>query len=148
MDSPGGSPGACRKPKRESSLEINVLGAFDPGPNQQPGSIPSKLPLFNSGEERKDRRIQRASFLNVESPSFFPAGSLDPRCQLCIFMGKTSPEAQRHKQQSMLLVPMDSPGITITRPLSVFGLEDAPGEAEGPLWFSWGGFALSLLAVQ
>ncbi|XP_034284743.1 acyl-CoA dehydrogenase family member 10 [Pantherophis guttatus] len=54
------------------------------------------------------------------------SGSLDPRCQLCIFMGKTNPEAQRHKQQSMLLVPMDSPGITVTRPLSVFGLEDAP----------------------
>ncbi|KAM6423102.1 acyl-CoA dehydrogenase family member 10 isoform 1-T1 [Liasis olivaceus] len=54
------------------------------------------------------------------------SGSLDPRCQLCIFMGKTNPEAQRHKQQSMLLVPMDTPGITVTRPLSVFGLEDAP----------------------
>ncbi|XP_029139869.1 acyl-CoA dehydrogenase family member 10 [Protobothrops mucrosquamatus] len=54
------------------------------------------------------------------------SGSLDPRCQLCIFMGKTNPEAQKHKQQSMLLVPMDSPGLTVTRPLSVFGLEDAP----------------------
>uniref|UniRef100_A0A8C6YJ56 Acyl-CoA dehydrogenase family member 10 n=1 Tax=Naja naja TaxID=35670 RepID=A0A8C6YJ56_NAJNA len=54
------------------------------------------------------------------------SGSLDPRCQLCLFMGKTNPEAQRHQQQSMLLVPMDSPGITVTRPLSVFGLEDAP----------------------
>ncbi|XP_070619393.1 acyl-CoA dehydrogenase family member 10 isoform X2 [Erythrolamprus reginae] len=53
-------------------------------------------------------------------------GSLDPRCQLCIFMGKSDPGAQRHKQQSMLLVPMDSPGLTVTRPLNVFGLEDAP----------------------
>uniref|UniRef100_A0A670ZRS5 Acyl-CoA dehydrogenase family member 10 n=1 Tax=Pseudonaja textilis TaxID=8673 RepID=A0A670ZRS5_PSETE len=54
------------------------------------------------------------------------SGSLDPRCQLCLFMGKSNPEAQRHQQQSMLLVPMDTPGITVTRPLSVFGLEDAP----------------------
>ncbi|XP_034974282.2 acyl-CoA dehydrogenase family member 10 isoform X2 [Zootoca vivipara] len=54
------------------------------------------------------------------------SGSLDPRCQLCVFMGKTDPNAQRHKQQSMLLVPMDTPGVTIVRPLSVYGLEDAP----------------------
>ncbi|XP_061459477.1 acyl-CoA dehydrogenase family member 10 isoform X2 [Rhineura floridana] len=54
------------------------------------------------------------------------SGSLDPRCQLCIFMGKTDPTAQRHKQQSMLLVPMDTPGITVIRPLSVYGLDDAP----------------------
>uniref|UniRef100_A0A670IS18 Acyl-CoA dehydrogenase family member 11 n=1 Tax=Podarcis muralis TaxID=64176 RepID=A0A670IS18_PODMU len=54
------------------------------------------------------------------------SGSLDPRCQLCIFMGKTDPTAQRHKQQSMLLVPMDTPGIAILRPLSVYGLDDAP----------------------
>ncbi|XP_074869155.1 acyl-CoA dehydrogenase family member 10 isoform X2 [Carettochelys insculpta] len=54
------------------------------------------------------------------------SGALDPRCQLCVFMGKTDPEAPRHKQQSMLLVPMDTPGITVTRPLSVFGEEDPP----------------------
>ncbi|KAH0625627.1 hypothetical protein JD844_015217 [Phrynosoma platyrhinos] len=54
------------------------------------------------------------------------SGSLDPRCQLCIFMGKTDPTAPRHKQQSMLLVAMDTPGITVTRPLTVYGLEDAP----------------------
>ncbi|XP_042297752.1 acyl-CoA dehydrogenase family member 10 isoform X2 [Sceloporus undulatus] len=54
------------------------------------------------------------------------SGSLDPRCQLCIFMGKTDPTAPRHKQQSMLLVAMDTPGITVTRPLTVYGLDDAP----------------------
>ncbi|KAJ7309822.1 hypothetical protein JRQ81_007892 [Phrynocephalus forsythii] len=54
------------------------------------------------------------------------SGSLDPRCELCIFMGKTDPSAPRHRQQSMVLVPMDAPGITVTRPLSVYGLDDAP----------------------
>lgn len=54
------------------------------------------------------------------------SGSLDPRCQLCIFMGKTDPTALRHKQQSMLLVPMATPGIKVTRPLTVYGLDDAP----------------------
>ncbi|XP_048370155.1 acyl-CoA dehydrogenase family member 10 [Sphaerodactylus townsendi] len=54
------------------------------------------------------------------------SGSLDPRCQLCIFMGKTDPTAPRHQQQSMLLVPMNTPGMTVTRPLTVYGLDDAP----------------------
>ncbi|GAB1290125.1 Acyl-CoA dehydrogenase family member 10 [Apodemus speciosus] len=49
------------------------------------------------------------------------------RCKLCVFMGKTDPQAPRHQQQSMILVPMDTPGITVIRPLtSVFGLEDPP----------------------
>ncbi|XP_054852904.1 acyl-CoA dehydrogenase family member 10 [Eublepharis macularius] len=54
------------------------------------------------------------------------SGSLDPRCQLCIFMGKTDPTAPRHKQQSMILVPMNTPGLTVTRLLTVYGLDDAP----------------------
>src|SRR5207249_8145357 len=59
------------------------------------------------------------------------SGSGDPRCKLAIFMGKTDPNGPRHKQQSMILVPMDSRGITITRLLPVFGYDDAPhGHAE------------------
>ncbi|XP_052024346.1 acyl-CoA dehydrogenase family member 10 isoform X2 [Apodemus sylvaticus] len=58
---------------------------------------------------------------------WWTSGILDPRCKLCVFMGKTDPQAPRHQQQSMILVPMDTPGITVIRPLSVFGLEDPPG---------------------
>ena len=59
------------------------------------------------------------------------SGAGDPRCQLAIFMGKTDPTAPKHKQQSMILVPMDAPGITVRRMLSVFGYDDAPhGHAE------------------
>src|SRR6058998_3995710 len=59
------------------------------------------------------------------------SGAGDPRCRLAIFMGKTDPNGPRHKQQSMILVPMDSRGITITRLLPVFGYDDAPhGHAE------------------
>jgi acyl-CoA dehydrogenase len=59
------------------------------------------------------------------------SGAGDPRCKLCIFMGKTDPEAPPHQQQSMVLVPMDTPGVTIKRLLSVFGYDDAPhGHAE------------------
>lgn len=59
------------------------------------------------------------------------SGAGDPRCRVAIFMGKTDPDAPRHRQQSMILVPMDAPGIRIHRVLPVFGYDDAPhGHAE------------------
>src|SRR5579872_6650083 len=62
---------------------------------------------------------------------WWTSGAGDPRCKLCIFMGKTEPSAPRHRQQSMILVPMDVPGISVRRLLSVFGYDDAPhGHAE------------------
>ncbi|XP_077811278.1 acyl-CoA dehydrogenase family member 10 isoform X10 [Macaca mulatta] len=67
------------------------------------------------------------SFYVINGHKWWITGILDPRCQLCVFMGKTDPHAPRHRQQSVLLVPMDTPGIKIIRPLTVYGLEDAPG---------------------
>jgi acyl-CoA dehydrogenase len=62
---------------------------------------------------------------------WWTSGAGDPRCQICIFMGKTDPAAPAHKQQSMILVPMNSPGIRIKRMLTVFGYDHAPhGHAE------------------
>ncbi|MFK7986440.1 MAG: acyl-CoA dehydrogenase family protein [Sandaracinaceae bacterium] len=62
---------------------------------------------------------------------WWTSGAMDPRCKILIVMGKTSPEAHRHQQQSMMLVPMDAPGLTVVRPLTVFGYDDAPhGHAE------------------
>src|SRR5207244_8852899 len=62
---------------------------------------------------------------------WWTSGAGDPRCKICIFMGKTDPEGPPHQQQSMILVPMDTPGITIQRMLTVFGYDDAPhGHAE------------------
>ncbi|KAM5199738.1 acyl-CoA dehydrogenase family member 10 isoform 2-T5 [Hipposideros larvatus] len=66
-------------------------------------------------------------FYVINGHKWWISGILDPRCQLCVFMGKTDPRAPRHQQQSVLLVPMDSPGIKVIRPLTVYGLEDAPG---------------------
>jgi acyl-CoA dehydrogenase len=58
-------------------------------------------------------------------------GAPDPRCRILIVMGRTNPEAARHEQQSMILVPRDTSGVTIVRPLTVFGYDDAPhGHAE------------------
>jgi acyl-CoA dehydrogenase len=62
----------------------------------------------------------------INGRKWWTSGSADPRCAVFIFMGKTDPSAERHKQQSMILVPRDTPGIKILRPLSVFGYDDAP----------------------
>ena len=62
---------------------------------------------------------------------WWTSGAGDPRCSLCIFMGKSDPTATAYQQQSMILVPLNSPGITIKRMLSVYGYDDAPhGHAE------------------
>jgi acyl-CoA dehydrogenase len=67
----------------------------------------------------------------INGRKWFISGAGDPRCRIAIFMGKTNPEAPRHQQQSMILVPMDAPGLTIRRMLPVFGYDDAPhGHAE------------------
>ena len=67
----------------------------------------------------------------INSRKWWTSGAADPRCKIFIFMGKTNPDAGRHEQQSMIAVPADTPGITIVRPLSVFGYDDAPhGHAE------------------
>jgi acyl-CoA dehydrogenase len=56
---------------------------------------------------------------------------MDPRCRIFIFMGKTDPQAARHSQQSMILIPRDAPGVTVLRPLNILGYDDAPhGHAE------------------
>ncbi|MCU7370346.1 acyl-CoA dehydrogenase family protein [Paucibacter sp. O1-1] len=62
----------------------------------------------------------------INGTKWWSSGAGDPRCAIYILMGKTDPGAGRHEQQSMVLVPADTPGITIKRALSVFGYDDAP----------------------
>jgi len=67
----------------------------------------------------------------INGLKWWSSGAGDPRCKIAIFMGKTDPTAAMHKQQSMILVPMDAPGVRITRMLTVFGYDHAPhGHAE------------------
>jgi acyl-CoA dehydrogenase len=67
----------------------------------------------------------------VSGRKWWSSGAGDPRCQIAIVMGKNDPDAPRHQQQSMILVPLDAPGVTIERTLSVFGYDHAPhGHAE------------------
>ncbi|MDQ3495317.1 MAG: acyl-CoA dehydrogenase family protein [Pseudomonadota bacterium] len=62
----------------------------------------------------------------LDGRKWWTTGAGDPRCALLVVMGVTNPDASPHRRQSMLLVPMDTPGITVERPLSVFGYDDAP----------------------
>ena len=67
----------------------------------------------------------------INARKWWTSGAMDPRCKIFILMGKTDPNAPRHQQQSMILVPRDTPGITVMRPLTIFGYDDAPhGHAE------------------
>jgi acyl-CoA dehydrogenase len=62
----------------------------------------------------------------INGRKWWISGIMDPRCEILIVMGKSNPNADRHKQQSMVLVPMGTPGVTIERYLPVFGYDDAP----------------------
>ena len=62
----------------------------------------------------------------INGRKWWISGAADPRCAVFVTMGKTDPEAPKHSQQSMVLVPADTKGVTIVRPLNVFGYDDAP----------------------
>ena len=62
----------------------------------------------------------------INGTKWWTSGAGDPRCKIYILMGKTDGDAPRHSQQSMILVPADTKGVTVVRPLSVFGYDDAP----------------------
>jgi alkylation response protein AidB-like acyl-CoA dehydrogenase len=62
----------------------------------------------------------------INGRKWWSSGAGDPRCKLAIVMGKTNPDNPRHQQQSMVLMPLDAPGVTVERALSVFGYDDAP----------------------
>jgi len=67
----------------------------------------------------------------LNARKWWTSGALDERCKIMIFMGKTDPNAEKYRQQSMILVPLDTPGVTVKRALTVFGYDHAPhGHAE------------------
>lgn len=66
----------------------------------------------------------------INGRKWWTTGAADPNCKLLILMGKTDPEAETYRQQSMILVPVDTPGVTIVRSLPIFGYVDQHGHAE------------------
>ncbi|MFJ7747320.1 acyl-CoA dehydrogenase family protein [Peribacillus sp. NPDC097295] len=91
----------------------------------------------------------------ISGRKWWSSGAGDPRCEIAIVMGKTNPEAPKYEQQSMILVPLDTPGVKIERMLSVFGYDHAPHghaeitfndvkvPAENILWGEGKGFAIA-----
>src|ERR1051325_10462939 len=80
----------------------------------------------------QSRIVRQGDEYVINGRKWWTSGANDPRCKILIFMGKTEPDhPDRHRQQSMILVPMDTKGITVLRHLPVFGYDDAPhGHAE------------------
>lgn len=101
------------------------------------GEIRSAFAMTEPGVASSDATNIQASMTRsgndyvLDGHKWWTSGAMDPRCRIIIFMGKSNPEADRHRQQSMILVPMDTPGVRVLRPLTVYGYDDAPhGHAE------------------
>ena len=96
------------------------------------GEIRSAFAMTEPGVASSDATNIEASIARdggdyvINGRKWWITGAGDRRCRIFIFMGKTDPGAPRHQQQSMILVPADAPGVTIVRPLTVFGYDHAP----------------------
>jgi acyl-CoA dehydrogenase len=97
------------------------------------GKIRSAFAMTEPGVASSDatniasRIVRDGDHYVINGRKWWISGAPDPRCKILIFMGKTDPDnSDRHRQQSMILVPMDTPGVTRVRPLNVFGYDHAP----------------------
>ena len=118
---------------------MEVLARYGTPEQQETWLRPLLEGEIRSGFSMTEPQVASSDATNIESSivrdgddyvingrKWWTSGAGDPRCKILIFMGKTDPGAERHRQQSMILVPMDAPGVTKNRMLHVFGYDDAP----------------------
>ncbi len=87
--------------------------------------------VASSDAQNISSRIERdGDHYIINAHKWFTSGALDPRCSVAILMGVTDPDADPYRRQSMILVPMDAPGVQVRRGLTVFGHDEGPGHAE------------------
>ncbi|GMA17142.1 acyl-CoA dehydrogenase (plasmid) [Deinococcus metallilatus] len=123
---------------------MEVLARYGTPEQQEQWLIPLLNGEIRSAFSMTEPEVASSDATNIESSivrdgdeyvingrKWWTSGAGDPRCKISIFMGKTDPGAPRHLQQSMILIPMDTPGAKIERMMMVFGYDDAPhGHAE------------------
>ncbi len=118
---------------------MEVLARYGTAEQQKRWLVPLLDGRIRSGFAMTEPAVASSDATNIEASivrdgdhyvingrKWWTSGAGDPRCEILIFMGKTNPGAARHSQQSMILVPMNAPGISVKRQLSVFGYDDAP----------------------
>jgi acyl-CoA dehydrogenase len=118
---------------------MEVLARYATKEQQQRWLVPLLDGKIRSAFAMTEPRVASSDATNIESSivrdgdsyvingrKWWTSGAGDPRCEILIFMGKTNPEAGRHSQQSMILVPMKTPGVKVLRPMTVFGYDHSP----------------------
>ena len=132
----GGEPFNCSAPDT-GNMETLILYATPEQKKQwleplMEGTIRSAFAMTEPAVASSDATNIRSSIKRdgdhyvINGRKWWTSGAPDKRCKIFIFMGQTDPTAEKHKQQSMILVPADTPGVKVLRSLHVFGYDDAP----------------------
>src|SRR5207248_6600020 len=140
----GGEPFNCSAPDT-GNMETLILYATDAQKKQwleplMAGEIRSAFAMTEPAVASSDATNIRSSIRRdggdyvINGRKWWTTGAPNPRTKICIFMGVTEPDADPYRRQSMVLVPMDTPGVTVVRSLPVFGYE-AMGPGDGEVLF-------------